>query len=65
MSPTWLVFSIKHLQYNSYIDPVVFDFAKADFRDKASRALRCRGNLDDSPSSDENDVSSSSSRTSV
>lgn len=57
--------SLAFSTYNSCIDLFVFYLATADFRDKASRALRCHGNLDDNPSSDENDVSYSSSRTSV
>lgn len=47
--------------YSSCLDPFIFYFVSADFRDKASRALRCHGNRVDNPS--KNDVSDPSSST--
>lgn len=52
--------SLAFSTYNSCIDPFIFYFVSADFRDKASRALRCQGN---GPSSDQSNVSYCSSRT--
>lgn len=53
--------SLAVCSFNSCIDPFIFYYVSVEFRQKARRALCCRADSGDKPSSPENNMSSSSS----